>query len=130
MINKLNPREMNHLGLTGTRGTDWSQLGNVLELALSGAETSESLLPATAISVAYPGETFLLWTEAGLSLRNTIALADVHPSLSQAGFCSFTHVLTDDFAGRPTVLFRCEREINLAELPYLLKVVSLGTLKQ
>lgn len=127
-IPKLSSRERAHLGLTGEVGTDYRLRFDVVEVIAAGAFLEDN--PEQKIDVAQPGDLVVIWSQAQFAPDKTIAIAEAHPDLLKAGFCSFPRVLTEDHAGPVSMLFRCEREIDLTVLPYMITVVSLGTCKQ
>jgi hypothetical protein len=119
---------MSRLGLRGEPAVDFRRTGDVLELFLAGAFLADN--PGQSVTEAHPGDLVILWSNSQLNPDNTGGLCEAHPQLLQHGFCSLPHFLTEDTNGNVTVLFRCEREIDLTKLPYLVRVASLGRADQ
>ena len=126
---KLDSRTQRHMGLQGEIGKDWRRVGDTMELLLAGAVNADASPMAEVVAKAYPGDVLYLFSNASLAPQNAVVLAEAHPALLQHGYCSFARFVTSDHAGRFTVLFRCELELDLSQLPYLVKLVSLGQAK-
>lgn len=125
---KLGSSERKHLGLKGEIDTDYRCRFDKLEIIPAGAFLAEN--PAQEVDVVVPGDLVVIWSNAQLHLDKTVAAASAHPELLKAGFCSFPSLYTEDHNGPVSILFKCEREISLSALPYMLAIVSLGTCKQ
>jgi len=126
MANKMTDRELKLMGIRGEVGTDYVKRGDTVEIKVTGAVFADSGLSVTTL---YPGDLVYIFSNASFSPQDTAVAVEAHPALLQHGFCSFSRVVMGDSAGRVTILFRCERELTVSELPYLVKAFSLGPLR-
>ena len=124
MIRKLPSREQSALGLRGERDVDYKMRRDLIEVKAAGAFLDNN--PDQGVTEAKPGDVVTIWSNTSFAPDKTLGIMEVHPALLKAGHCSFPRFLTEDHHGPVSVLFRCENEINLAELPYLAVVASIG----